>query len=364
MATGKQSMKGLRKEGAIVSDPNSLPETFDTWYLEQSLLAILNLQNAFAKIEASYFTGDQKDELRSMLGYIFELAHAKMIEGREDNPVHHNTMALDLMIEIGVGERYEYVTMKNLAALSLLHDIGYAETTAKKWTSSEVESAVENKSEPEQQVIIAEAMRARDEHMLKGAGMVEPLLREANAHFQKSLFEEKDIHAIGEVVAIHDRPAGAKLKANYLLGSLSMDDLLPAKNDLAKVLRDADRLWMATAQGVKKDLISAGTRVTLDNLKSKLDSNCRSFRKEKKLYEKVYSVDKLVEFGFINDTLFRIGTGYRIFEQLSDHNNLIVQMEKQVQLAVDLMAGSIRLCEGEHTERPTWWGPQPRERSV
>jgi HD superfamily phosphodiesterase len=314
------------------------------WYLEQSVMSMVNLQDTFAKIQASDLHDNQKDELTGMLLFLFESAHAKMIQGREDNPVHHNTMVLHLMTEIALKEKdgYDYMRIKDLLALSLLHDIGYAETTAKKWTSAEVKAAVKGKADAEIQSIVAEAMQARDEHMRKGAGIVECMLREANTHFPEPLFEEGRIHAIGEVVAIHDRPSSAKLKEKYLPALLSKDDLLPTKNELAKALRDADRLWMATAQGVKKDLIFAGEEVTEANLNRKLQDNSNSFQDEKRLYEKVYqNQDEVANFGFMGDTLFRTKVGYGIYERLSNPEELMKEMKRIANLAVDMESGLV-----------------------
>jgi len=232
--------------------------------------------------------------------------------------------------------------VKDLSALSLLHDIGYAETTAKKWTSAEVEVAVKGKAYTEIQLIVTEAIQARDEHMRKGSGIVECMLREVNMHFMEPIFQEQRIHAISEVVAIHDRPSSAKLKEKYLPALLSRNDLLPAKNEMVKVLRDADRLWMATTQGVKKDLIFAGKDVTEADLKEKLHNNYKSFQDEKMLYDKIYqNQDEVADFGFIGDTLFRINAGYSIYERLSNPKELIKEMKRIANLVVHLKAGFV-----------------------
>jgi hypothetical protein len=319
-------------------------KSFKPWYLEQSVMAMVNLRDTFAQIQASQLEDNQKDELIEMLLLLFESTHAKMIQGREDNPVHHNTMVLYLMTEIALNGGYHYNDIKDLSALSLLHDIGYAETTAKKWTSAEVKAAVKGKTDAEMLSIVTEAMQARDEHMCKGARIVECMLRELNVYFRKVLFEENRIHVIGEVVAIHDRPSSAKLKEKYLPANLSKDDLLPPKNELAKALRDADRLWMATAQGVKKDLIFAGEEVTEASLKGKLGDNCDSFKDEKNLYEKVYqNQGGVASFEFKGDTLFRTDAGYRIYQRLSNPDELMKEMKRIANLAVDLETGLVEV---------------------
>jgi len=343
-----------------MSGASSFAEIQEIWYTEQNFLTTVNLYRAFSRIQdTSILKTDEKQQLIKILAYLFGLGHADMIKGRKGNPVHHNTQVLDTMLQITLGKNpdYEFIGeygfIKNATALALLHDIGYAKATAEKKTLDQIKKALEeSKSVEEKESTIREAVWAREEHMIKGAGMIESMLRKANSLFREPPFSVKDIHSIGEAVEIHDKPSCAQYKkelkeessltpqdlsALQLELKLTPQDLLPLDNWLAMVLREADRLWMISPQGLRKSLISEG--ITPASLEQRLRKNSNRFKQEKELYDDVYK-EKAGQFQFKHGTLLRTDAGYEIYRILSEQR---VQVKKEMQfcLAVDVIAGSV-----------------------
>ena len=108
--------------------------------------------------------------------------------------------------------------------------------------------------------------------------------------------------------------------------------LVPAKEKLMKMLREADRLWMVTKAGVDVDLdrdIAKADGTVKEDLKKALDSklytdsglramgkkriadNIKRHFEEKQLYSEAAD-----DYGFINDSLYRTQAGYDLFKAL------------------------------------------------
>jgi len=82
---------------------------------------------------------------------------------------------------------------------------------------------------------------------------------------------------------------------------------------LITLLREADRLFMVTKQGVVKDVLDKNPTVTEASFSEKLAHNAARHREEYRLYREAAMDD----WRFLNGTLYRTQGGYRLFEEMS-----------------------------------------------
>ncbi|MDO8489756.1 MAG: HAD-IIB family hydrolase, partial [Candidatus Omnitrophota bacterium] len=159
------------------------------------------------------------------------------------------------------------------------------------------------------------SMAFRLEHMSKAPGLIGEVTEEL---VQKGLLSEVDVHFICRAAEIHDYPSIEKalqqlrtmgINGGYDKGSFlfTFDDTLFGK--MIVFLREADRLFMLSYEGLAKDLIETKEAVTHENIKKKLESNQKSHKKEYLLY-----VDANRDDGkFIEHSLYRTHTGYSLY---------------------------------------------------
>ncbi|MDD5071001.1 MAG: hypothetical protein PHV17_09770, partial [Candidatus Omnitrophica bacterium] len=304
---------------------------FDLWPLKQTLVAFDIFENRVKSlIDQSYLTAAERDKLKDILQWLLFAAFADFVRGRRANPVHHSVQTLENMITIALGayrtsdNRYDAV--KDAAALALLHDIGAAESMADKVISNDVTivikeglpSSYQDSSDvadlirvreemmlPRAPVVAAleKAFTYRQEHMLKGAPMVRSLLAQAAEVFNVTFA----VDHIVAVVAVHDDSSVVKYYQVYgeyienpAVTELA-DLLFDSGQTLAILLRDADRMWMLSPEGLVKDLMGDYSKIGgMFKVRDKVLSNTDNFRKERKLYAEL-GVEGTFRFG----TLFR-----------------------------------------------------------
>ena len=240
------------------------------------------------------------------------------------NPLYHHTQVLENMIKIVTGEQLIYSEIKRASVLALLHDIGNAESIKEKVKNSQIEDAIthaQQHDDPTHWNIVTQlaekAMAFRLEHMDKGVGMIQQL---SSPFVKESMLTDEDIHFICRAVAIHDYPSIEKSlhklrESGYTSQYVQGDFLLPFDTtpfgQLITYLREADRLFMVTEQGVIKDLKDGKKEITHNNKVLKLESNEKSHRNEYTLYVKAGKDDGK----FICETLYRTKTGYSLFQK-------------------------------------------------
>ncbi|MDP6542810.1 MAG: hypothetical protein QGH60_02400 [Phycisphaerae bacterium] len=284
---------------------------------EDKRLALANLKSATQRIEdaeSARYSPDELQELGGMLPLVFEAALPHFVAGRERNPIHHHTQVLDNMVRIGLVECPSYREFRNAVLLALLHDVGNAVSRRPKFKTDEVIAALEEDIH-EGTVVALKAIAFRLEHMDHGPA----LARDVLAPFVSGgKLGDDDVHFIGRAIAVHDYPSIEKVlkeladKTQISTGYEPGDFLLPFESSpfgrLIEWLREADRLFMLTEQGVLKDLRDDDEDATASNILIRLDSNANKHVEEFELYRRVDRAE-----GFRENTLYRTLTGYNLF---------------------------------------------------
>ena len=284
---------------------------------EDIKLAFQNLNSATERIEGAQstpYSAEEVRELRGMLPSVFWASLPHFVEGREQNPIHHNTQVLDNMVQIGLGERPPYREFRNAVLLALLHDIGNAVCRRQKFKTDEVVAALQ-KDVQEGTRTALKAIAFRLEHMNYGPELARDVLK---PFVSQGKLGDDDVHLMGRAISVHDYPSIEKVlkdladKTQTTLGYKPGDFLLPFDSSpfgrLIVWLREADRLFMLSEQGVIKDLRDGRKDVTACNVLAKLESNAKKHEDEFKLYERADRAE-----GFRGKTLYRTGTGYEMF---------------------------------------------------
>lgn len=296
---------------------------------EDMRLALQNLNSATERIlksetkeiegaQSTPYSAAELQELGGMLPSVFWAALPHFVEGRERNPIHHNTQVLDNMVRIGLAECPSYREFRNAVLLALLHDIGNAVSRRQKFKTDEVIAALK-KNVQEGAAMALKAVAFRLEHMDHGPALARDVLK---PFVSQGKLGDDDVHLMGRAISVHDYPSIEKVlkeladKTQITVGYEPGDFLLPLDSSpfgrLIEWLREADRLFMLTEQGVIKDLQDDGKDVTASNVLAKLDSNVEKHRGEFELYERVGRTK-----GFRGKrpyrTLYRTRTGYKMF---------------------------------------------------
>jgi hypothetical protein len=243
------------------------------------------------------------------------------------NPVHHHTQVLDNMVQICLGEEAKYETLRNATIAALLHDIGNSVSKQTKIKTDEITAVtdrrdrtrqcrIKNKLQKQAVDLAHKAFAFRMEHMSKGPPLV---IKLTSKLVEDGFLSEEDVVLICDVVRVHDNPTVEQLMEICRKADVETDFaegffLLPHDDTsfgtLTSLLREADRLYMMTDQGVRQDLSRKTASPTADEIKTKRKKNADKHRREYVLYENVGQGD-----GFIGNTLYRTETGFRIFQK-------------------------------------------------
>lgn len=252
-------------------------------------------------------------------------------------PIHHSAVVLELLVQIGLEEEFprteaELATLsgdellwakKNphkigdfdftiLIAAALLHDIGFARVPlgVRRITIGEIR-AIQDPYKRER--MRQEAVEIRLEHMKYGAKIASEIL-------PRYFSNESFIYAVGRLIGIHDNPTIAELqdepseKKKWLFG----DPMGPLEKQLltwVPILREADRLWMLTADGIIADL-ARSSKEKRRTAAEQLVHNAQRHVEEGQLYREVFP-DCCERFGIAEgDPFYRTNTGKRYFRAL------------------------------------------------
>ena len=272
------------------------PHILEIWNIKQSILAFdIFYKRVIPLINESYLDSHQKQELIKILEYLFYKSLPYMLRDKESNPVHHHLFVLHAILRISFGEGYSYRSVRNAAVLGLLHDVGYAYAKAEKVKKDQIHTVND----------IQRAIAARREHMDLGKDIARSLLAELNVEFG-DIFAEDDIDSICRVVGIHDNSsieeyAHMKEGFRYIFPFATGTHLIPKDDILAKVLREADRVWMISREGLEKDLVGDLGKGKEANFNEKLRHNIKRHKEEYMLYEKAFE-SKVDDYGFKEKT--------------------------------------------------------------
>lgn len=168
------------------------------------------------------------------------------------------------MVLIGQGEGLPYEEFKRALVLALLHDIGNALAEKHKIKSSEIKEARDIGDMKKTMELAKGSIDFRVEHMEKGPSLVREI---TGQYVEKGLLSKSDVDLICLAVEKHDNPSIEKVSEDlrkdpdgsidlgYKQGQflLSLDGSLLSR--LILLLREADRFFMVTYQGVLKDVM-------------------------------------------------------------------------------------------------------------
>jgi Ser/Thr protein kinase RdoA (MazF antagonist)/glycosyltransferase involved in cell wall biosynthesis len=318
---------------------------------KQLVLTYQILDSIFALVKSSKLKPGQQEELIDMIQYFFYAALPDFIKGRELNPILHNVQALENMLRIVLVEKInDYEFIRKAAVLALLHDVGNSEVKGEKVSGGrlkELKAAVQNASDEgerkKRQAALDEALKNaisyRGSHMFSGKATVSDLIPAYNKYFGKTVFASSDVTEISEAVKIHDNPSNEAYQKDNT-GKWNEKMLFKPDDELVKYLRDADRVWMLSPEGLEKDLIDEELadqkkykearqkgEKTKEPKKAKtpeeqLANNAQRHHDEYELYPNKFSADKLREYGFKEKTLYRTNAGYELFRAFKRSDRL------------------------------------------
>ncbi|MFC1635543.1 hypothetical protein ACFL5Z_11935 [Planctomycetota bacterium] len=262
-----------------------------------------------------------KNELKSILNQLSEMAFPLFVAGMSGNPVHHNFQTVENIIDIlSYDDTSNYPLYKKAAILALLHDVGngVVNPNLKKIKSSdikdrreELEKQKKNKEEIEEEInaLSAQAEEYRDAHMKEGANIARTILAVLNQ--SKTIVSKDDIEDIVFCIEKHDKPSIAELRQE-INRPYDRSHLIPLENDLACLLREADRLWMVSKEGLEKDLFDDLRKGNKPDPCGKLWHNVNRFKEEYKLYTEAAGITEAEKRKFKNESLFRTEGGFKV----------------------------------------------------
>jgi len=234
--------------------------------------------------------------------------------GRHMNPVHHTAVVVDLMAAILLPEvaagRLPREAMRMGLAAAVLHDSGNA-------FEPPDEVKITTEAARVDPALAEVALKQRQRHMQNGALLTEAALRDEGV---APLFSDEQIAEVRRLVQCHDAPTlvgllgGSETKRDCMFAS---GDSPPHVAPPAAILREADRLWMLTVEGIVTDLIRKIAGAKPWDPMGQLESNAERHREERAQYDALYSAAQLGDWGMEPDTAFyRTQTGKRLFLSL------------------------------------------------
>lgn len=317
------------------------PKHLRTWDIRQLRLSEAICERVSEIIGDSQLDSSHKEDLAGVLKCLFEAALPLFIKGADANPIHHNVQTVENMLRIVMptNEANNYGFVRQAAILALLHDVGngLVDPGLKKIKSSEIADCVENmkkEGKPQEEINdevqkqVGEAIEYREAHMDAGKDAVIELFRQCpivSSDWPEDAGEQPEM-LISECIAIHDVPSIAKLVSEIRKKGIETDKevkdyLIDGDDKLAVVLREADRLWMLSREGLEKDLIDDVRKAAKEGKDEdvtrrppaaygKLKYNYDQFTKEYRLYEDAGQANPG---DFQNKTLIRSAAGFDWF---------------------------------------------------
>ena len=317
---------------------NMQPEHIGLWPLKQSVLTSSIFDRLIQFLDNTIYSRSKQAELHDILAYLLEIALPVFVLGMEKNPIHHNVQTAENMLKIVTGQKKPYKFARKAVVLALLHDIGngLVDPGLKKIKISDIkdrrkqmekEKRSKKEIKEEEKKLIAEADIYRRAHMNEGAKIAGRLIAELNDRILKKKNRRIDnvgIREIEQCIKIHDVPSiaegytklGKTIPYSLLIpfkNGPGDDRTLPDFSDLANMLREADRLWMVSREGLEKDLFDDLKKEGTTYAFEKLKHNCRRFKEEYDLYKKAKSITPKHLARFKGGTLFRNSAAFGLF---------------------------------------------------
>ena len=310
------------------------PEHLKLWRLKQLHLYSVITRRVLAAIDTKLdYRQAQPGKLKALIAHVSRMAFPMFVAGMAGNPIHHNMQVAENMVSIVAhGPKRQHAYLRKALMLALLHDVGngFVDPGLRKIKISDIKDTIarmkrENKSKREIDAKVKalgkEGEQYRDAHMKEGARVAVDFLK----HVYKAL---KVRHARGELehiekcIRIHDNPSIAEFRSQRK-EPFGKKDLIPLDDGLAYALREADRLWMISREGLEKDLFDDLSKNENRNKRKKkkpdalgkLKHNVGRFREEYGLYCRVKGITRTQMKGFKDQTLFRTVGGFKLYRR-------------------------------------------------
>lgn len=219
-------------------------------------------------------------QLAAVVSKAYDWVFTFLVQGRHKNPVHHTPWVVRSMVEIMRGESLPSKQCRLGLLAAVFHDAGNAfEPSGQgKITAEHVRQG---------STLLGPAIEQRKRHMRNGAVLVELFSRAKGA----PRLSPKDRRSLKCLVEHHDDPTIAQLLLDAKqLGKGNRQQQLrrhlfgPGKR-LAAMLREADRLWMLTPDGIVADLRRKQQKEKPWDAQSQITHNVIRHWEERQLYE-------------------------------------------------------------------------------
>ncbi|MCP4582588.1 MAG: hypothetical protein GY839_13345 [candidate division Zixibacteria bacterium] len=296
------------------------------WNCKQFILGNEIFNRTCVLIENSPYEDEEIHELIKILKYLFDNALPFYVLGMDKNPIHHNLQVVENIVQIVIGEKESFQFARMAAILALLHDVGngFVDPKLAKIKSSDIKDHVKNlydegrtedEIDRETEKEIKKAILFRKAHMIEGVKIADRLIDQLNKDndSMRGIVIE-NMKEITNCIEIHDNPSIAD-HYSQLDKNFNKSHLIPLNNPLAVVLREADRLWMVSKEGLEKDLFDDLKKKIENKAIEKLRHNLKRFVNEYNLYCKANEINSNELSKFKGKTLFRTATGYRLLKK-------------------------------------------------
>jgi len=301
------------------------------WNVRQLQLTTDILKRIERHIDDSSLADHEKEELTSLLNLLCKVTLPLFVAGMDANPIHHNVqVAENMLLIVTANGGHDYAYVRKAVVLALLHDIGngFVDPNLSKIKSSDIrdlrdeltrQGKTEEEINSEVEDLIEKAKAYRKAHMLIGADIAGKLLiaLEGSPHF--ITLNPRDIEHIKKSIEQHDNPSIAQYDSD-LDRPVDAGNLIPLDDPLAYDLREADRLWMISKEGLAKDLHDDLEKGKALDALAKLKHNVERFKEEVELYEKATGsapdqIDPEQLKAFKKGTLFRSEAAFELFQR-------------------------------------------------
>lgn len=232
--------------------------------------------------------------------YLLALPYYIQTKARQESPVHRIARVMDFTAEIMIGERASEDEIETGLLVGLLHDVG---NYATKLTAHPVREIQALPAGPEQQAAQKQAIEFRMEHIDRGIETIEAMIL---PKMPGESILRKRWNEVKHVIRHHTDLTLAELDENpsaFRLISLRPQDRVLGYH------REANRLWMITADGIAAEL----RRDKGGDPLAKLEKNIARHKGEAALYGKVLGAAAAAKYGFKGGFMYRSATGYAIF---------------------------------------------------
>jgi hypothetical protein len=309
---GLEVIGGIFVDRFSQEDPQPWVQDAVSWTLKEAFGELLSpeikteltkanslMNRAVAKLRAA-----GKETAAGLLEFLYPRTLPYLLDGRKSNPLQHTAQVVDFMVDLSLNENLPEREAQKAVATALLHDIGYARSKEGKIRKADIDAEQDREKK---EALRQQAIQARKAHMDAGAEIAGELLAQS-----PDLFTPGEVQEIQAVIRIHDNPSIQEYE--------EVNDgkwLLPPDNQLAQFLREADRLWMLSEEGIEIDLQRDKRKTGLRDAPKRIADNIERHLQEGALYYQAKGLPVAPNvYGFKGFSLYRTETGFLLFKFL------------------------------------------------